>query len=477
MLDVYRYRWLAQVFVKISGTLAGNEVTFEDTSIYLQFQNYELVPRTSYHCAGNLKLVMASSQSRRKSFPSISFKMKKDVLKLFFDPSYTWLLGLLLCNVEIFINLFVINKVKYTEVDWLAYMQEVGGFLNGTCDYMQLKGDTGPLVYPAGFVYIYSLLYYATNNGQNIRLAQYIFFIFYLINHLLVVRIYHKTKLCPPYVLLFLTCTSYRVHSLFVLRLFNDPIAMLILYIAINLFIDRQWYLGSLVYSIAVSVKMNILLFAPGLLLLYLVGNGIKKTIINLSICASLQVVFAIPFLRINPLGYVIRSFDLGRQFFHQWTVNWRFLSEDLFADRRFHFVLLFSHITILFLFAAFKWKRSFSDLCDVINVKKMWGKGQADISSNQIVLILFTSNFIGICFSRSLHYQFYIWYYHTLPYLLWSTPYQAPVRLLLFGVIELCWNTFPSTNLSSSSLHLCHTLLLLGLWKRKEVVRAQKIE
>ena len=47
----------------------------------------------------------------------------------------------------------------------------------------------------AGFVYIYSLLYYATNNGQNIRLAQYIFFIFYLINHLLVVRIYHKTKL------------------------------------------------------------------------------------------------------------------------------------------------------------------------------------------------------------------------------------------------------------------------------------------
>jgi hypothetical protein len=33
-----------------------------------------------------------------------------------------------------------------TEIDWRAYMQEVEGVLNGTVDYSQLKGDTGPLV-------------------------------------------------------------------------------------------------------------------------------------------------------------------------------------------------------------------------------------------------------------------------------------------------------------------------------------------
>ena len=40
-------------------------------------------------------------------------------------------------------------------------------------------GDTGPLVYPAGFVYIYSLLRALTDNGNNIILAQTYFVVIY----------------------------------------------------------------------------------------------------------------------------------------------------------------------------------------------------------------------------------------------------------------------------------------------------------
>lgn len=45
-----------------------------------------------------------------------------------------------------------------------------------------------------------------------------------------------------------------------------------------------------MIYSLAVGVKMNILLFAPGLLLLLLQAKGIAGTVLCLSICAVVQV-------------------------------------------------------------------------------------------------------------------------------------------------------------------------------------------
>jgi alpha-1,3-mannosyltransferase len=47
-------------------------------------------------------------------------------------------------------------------------MQEVKGFIDGERNYLNLKGDTGPLVYPAGFVYIFSGLYWLTDEGKDI---------------------------------------------------------------------------------------------------------------------------------------------------------------------------------------------------------------------------------------------------------------------------------------------------------------------
>lgn len=54
----------------------------------------------------------------------------------------------------------------------------------------------------------------------------------------------------PPYVLIFLCCTSYRVHSIYVLRLFNDPVAMIFLYAALNLFLDGYWSIGSVFFRL-----------------------------------------------------------------------------------------------------------------------------------------------------------------------------------------------------------------------------------
>ncbi|XP_056148995.1 dol-P-Man:Man(5)GlcNAc(2)-PP-Dol alpha-1,3-mannosyltransferase isoform X1 [Lampris incognitus] len=385
-----------------------------------------------------------------------------------FKAEYTLLVASVLWFLEIAINIWVIQKVAYTEIDWKAYMDEVEGVINGTYDYTQLEGDTGPLVYPAGFVYIFTALYYITNHGVNIRLGQYLFAVFYLITLLLVFRIYNRTKKVPPYVFFFVCCASYRIHSIFVLRLFNDPVAMMLLFEAVNLFMDGHWTLGCALYSLAVSVKMNVILFAPGLLFLLLSEFGMVRTIPKLSLCAAIQLLLGLPFLMENPIGYINRAFDLSRQFMFKWTVNWRFLPEWLFLSRYFHLVLLTAHLLTLLLFGLRRWKRPGEGILDLLKEPNKRKIPAQKLTADQIVLILFTSNFIGMCFCRSLHYQFYVWYFHTLPYLLWSGGVKKLahlLRVLILGLIELSWNTYPSTNYSSAALHVCHLIILLSLW------------
>ncbi|XP_030878743.1 dol-P-Man:Man(5)GlcNAc(2)-PP-Dol alpha-1,3-mannosyltransferase isoform X1 [Leptonychotes weddellii] len=209
---------------------------------------------------------------------------------LLLEPRYTLLVAACLCLAEVGITFWVIHRVAYTEIDWKAYMAQVEGVINGTYDYTQLQGDTGPLVYPAGFVYIFMGLYYATGRGTDIRMAQHIFAVLYLATLLLVFLIYHQTCKVPPFVFFFMCCASYRVHSIFVLRLFNDPVAMALLFLSINLLLARRWGWGCCCFSLAVSVKMNVLLFAPGLLFLLLMQFGFRGALPKLGICAVLQV-------------------------------------------------------------------------------------------------------------------------------------------------------------------------------------------
>ena len=48
--------------------------------------------------------------------------------------------------------------------------------------------------YPAGFVYIFTGLYYLTGHGRDIRTAQYIFAALYILTLVCVFAIYQKTS-------------------------------------------------------------------------------------------------------------------------------------------------------------------------------------------------------------------------------------------------------------------------------------------
>ncbi|CAH9079168.1 unnamed protein product [Cuscuta europaea] len=380
---------------------------------------------------------------------------------------------------SIFVSL-IIAYVPYTKIDWDAYMSQVSGFLGGERDYENLKGDTGPLVYPAGFLYLYSAIQYVT--GGQVFLAQILFGFLYIVNLGITLSIYLKTNVVPWWALLLLSLSK-RVHSIFVLRLFNDCLATTILHGALLSLLYQKWHLGLVIFSAAVSVKMNVLLYAPALLLIMMKAMSIDGVISALAGAALVQIVLGLPFILPHPVSYISGAFNLGRVFIHFWSVNFKFVPEEMFISKTFAVSLLAVHLTLLVVFAHCRWCRHEGGLFTILKSQIIQLKqriialfsisrkasyqslGHKYIQPDYIVTTMFVGNFIGIICARSLHYQFYSWYFFSMPYLLWKTSFPTIVRLLLFALVELCWNVYPSSIYSSILLLSAHLVILGGLW------------
>jgi alpha-1,3-mannosyltransferase len=167
------------------------------------------------------------------------------------------------------------------------------------------------------------------------------------------------------------------------LRLFNDTIVMLFIYAAINLWLSEQWSIGCIIFRYIYIDDDNICYLVSEYRLkwmhyymhrhycafywldvvcieqlltyvyvqLYRYLSGTYYPIFD-------QICIAFPFIIIHPLIYIQCAFNFGRIFMHKWTVNWRFISESIFIDRRLHIALLGVHLGLLAIFASRKWLR-----------------------------------------------------------------------------------------------------------------------
>jgi alpha-1,3-mannosyltransferase len=349
------------------------------------------------------------------------------------DRFDTWVFLPGLVVAELSLCCWIISHVPYTEIDWIAYMQEVTTWYDkGEYNYQNIRGDTGPLVYPAGFLYLFQLLRYWTD--EQVSAAQYIFLTFYMLNQTVVLLIYYHClqSLRPKWAVasqnkpnnnnvhfiwmwrigMVSLCLSKRLHSIFVLRLFNDGPTMLLFYISVWLFMHHYWNAGCVLFSLAVSVKMNVLLFAPGLLLLLLQQGPTVWTVFwRLALgCALPQLLLGAPFLLRFPISYLRKAFELDRVFFYQWTVNWKMLPENMFVSQPWALILLMGHVGTLIVFAI-RWCRHTAQQTKHGQVMCLGSQQQPHqlLSPEYICHTLFTSNFIGIVFARTLHYQFYV--------------------------------------------------------------------
>ncbi len=95
--------------------------------------------------------------------------------------------------------------------------------------------------------------------------------------------------------------------------MFNDPIAMLFLHLCMLLLMERKTVLAVLSFSLALSVKMNILLYLPGLLLIIQLSYGTLGTILCVVTLTAFQGVFSLPFTLVDTHAYLAGAFDFSR--------------------------------------------------------------------------------------------------------------------------------------------------------------------
>eukprot|EP01048_Picozoa_sp_COSAG05_P019348 COSAG05_NODE_3007_length_2419_cov_2.225000_1_plen_300_part_00 len=212
---------------------------------------------------------------------------------------------------------------------------------------------------------------------------------------------------------------------------------------------------------------MNIILFAPALFVLLAVETGASGAAWRIIMCGAIQITLGLPFLLADAKGYLGASFNLSRVFKHKWSVNFRWVpctplppeAEGLLVDcdgpftsKVFGLGLLSLMVVMLTSFGHARWCCDRGGLWATIS-GSVRGRAARGFSAEETVTMLFMSNLIGVACARSLHFQFYVWYYHSLPWLLWhGTRLPTLARLLLLGTIELCWNPWVGESSSPES-------------------------
>lgn len=373
------------------------------------------------------------------------------------SPTHTRQLTLLLLPLEALLCALIIAFIPFTEIDFQTYLIQASHFISGERSYSKLVGPSGPCVYPALHVYIYSAFYYITNKGNNVVLAQILFAGLYLATLALVFACYRRVG-APPYLFVLLVLSK-RMHSIFLLRLFNDCFASFLLWASIYLFLRRKFEVGVLVWGFALAVKMTALVAVPGLLFVVLQGAGAADALFGVVATFMAQCAMAFPFLN-DEVGfeYLWRAFDLGRVFLYKWTVNWRFVGEDVFSSTAFAISLLVIHVSLLAVFIQTKWIQpsGFASIGQFVK-KYTWSMtGQEEmavekkVTPTYIMDTMLSSIVIGLLCARSLHYQFYAYLGWASPYLLWRAGGGWTWVLINWAVQEYCWLVFPSTDVSS---------------------------
>lgn len=197
-----------------------------------------------------------------------------------------------------------------------------------------------------------------------------------------------------------------------------------------------------------------------------------------------LQVLLGYEFLAVNPRAYLSRAFELSRVFMFKWTVNWRFVGEEVFLSRGFSLALLGLHAALLLAFLHYRWLKPAG--ISLSGVKRMLLQPPSKLEQERIsrrvtpeyvMTTVLTATMIGCLCARSLHYQFYAYIAWSTPFLLWRAGLHPVAVYVIWAAQEVAWNVYPSTDLSSMAVVGCLAVTVAAGWRASTNVTATAVK
>ena len=190
---------------------------------------------------------------------------------------------------------------------------------------------------------------------------------------------------------------------------------------------------------------MNVLAYLPGILYIMALTKGIWKSFLSFLMIGIMQYVWGLEFILYMKPQYLNTAYNFSRRFnmMYSQTYKWlQFPNNTLYHSETYMKILLLVSLVSLSFFLIKRWlplvdpKGIFSirksleslsiwpiRLCPKIKVLSPYYVGE----------VLFLSNFTSIVWARSIHPQFLIWYWFSIPFLMY-----APLINNKIGLTEL---------------------------------------
>lgn len=195
-----------------------------------------------------------------------------------------------------------------------------------------------------------------------------------------------------------------------------------------------------------------------------------------LILIGAIQIICAYPFLVEYSEEYMATTFKFDRKFSINSSINFNWiLYSPLFHSTYFTTPLLLGHVGLLVYFLFKKWlplchpdnKFRFKHIFRSLGV---WPIRICDTKTEDayhIAEVFFTCNFIGLACARSIHQQFLVWYWFSIPFILYEPIKQGRMSLkhvtISIILLNYCYS-FSSTPPTSLIVFIIHVWYMVNM-------------